>query len=99
MDLRQKHRAFHEVNMAVDESRQYQVLMGVENMGVWPALGFNLFLVADRRDLAAANGNGLCPWLARVHRVHLGVCNDDVGRPCGSRTVSRTSGQTCGQAQ
>ena len=45
---------------------------------------------ADRGEAPAGDGEGLRPRRARVHRVDLGIDDDEIGiRSAGSRCLSR----------
>src|SRR5882762_2811239 len=72
--------ALHEVNVAIDETRQHKFPAGVYDFCAHAAPTLDFGIVADGNDLSAVNRYGLGPRPLRVFRVDAAVNDDDVRR-------------------
>jgi hypothetical protein len=72
--------AFHEVNVAIDETREHEFAAGIDHFCAHAAHSLDYGVVTHRDDLAVMNRYGLGPRLLRVFRINAAVNDDHIRR-------------------
>src|SRR5215470_4414147 len=68
------------MDMAIGETREHEVALGIKHLCGWNAMAQNFFICADGKYLAVANCHSLSPGMSGVDGVDAAVKHD---RVCG----------------